>query len=106
MKITQLDVWPVLSAKAGKIKANGAVVLDDTVKLKFTLIEGPTGLFAGLPGKKGKDGKWYPEVYVLDDTLKATLNSEAVKAYEEKQSGVLPQGEAAGPENQDTTIPF
>ncbi len=48
----------------------------------FTLIDGPNGLFAGIPNEKGKDGNYYDKV-IFPAELKKQLNNMALHKYDE-----------------------
>lgn len=114
--ISDVQVYP-LKKSHPKIKANGTLVVGSAFKIKFTLFNGPKGLFVGFPGEQGekineKTGKkeWYPYVSVIDDNTRKELQKAVVGAYNKKVGNdtKLDQGTAAGPTNQteDDDIPF
>ena len=45
------------------------------------IIEGKEGLFVTMPQVSGKDGKFYPTVMCLDDSLKEKLEKVVLEAY-------------------------
>jgi len=45
------------------------------------IIEGKEGLYVTMPQISGKDGKFYPTVMCLDDSLKEKLERVALEAY-------------------------
>lgn len=114
INVSEVKVWPLKNSE-NKVKANGSFVVNDALKVKFTLFTGPKGLFVGLPGKYGKDkeGKktWYPDVQLINEDAQKVINGAVISAYN-KQTGntsSLSQGKAAGPTNQtedDDELPF
>lgn len=66
-----IEVTPV--ANAGKLKASGKVLIAGVVSVKFRVMEGTNGLFVALPSTKGKDGKYYAEVFIPDETTRQQL---------------------------------
>lgn len=108
--ITEVKVWP-LKKDHPKIKANGSMVIDDVWRMRFTVVNGPTGLFVGFPGKYGEKvdsetGKkpWYSDVYCLDDGVRKEINTEILAAYN-KEIGNTDQGAPPDPVDKDQ-IPF
>ena len=65
----------------------------------FTLVEGNSGLFVGVPSAKGKDDKYYDRVYIPKE-LKEQLTEMAISMYNESK------GEAASASGTDDTTPF
>jgi hypothetical protein len=51
----------LLKTKHDVIVANGTVLVGGTVEVKFTMMKGPNGLFASLPGRKDPKGAVNPE---------------------------------------------
>lgn len=111
---SNVQVFP-LKKSHPTIKANGTVVISDAVKVKFTLWNGPKGLFVGFPGEKGqkineKTGKqeFYPYISVIDDSARKELQKAVIAAYNTKTGNKMSQGEAAGPSSQveEEEIPF
>ena len=99
---------------SSKLKASGTFVLDKAVEVNYTLLEGPKGLFVGMPGNYGKKqdpatGKlpFYQSIKILDKKIQADLTKAVLEAYNKKTSGsVTSQGHAAGPDSQVDDIPF
>ena len=46
------------------------------------VVEGKNGLFVGMPGEKGKDGKWHDTAYPLTKEFRQMLNEVVLEAYE------------------------
>jgi DNA-binding cell septation regulator SpoVG len=114
MNFSEIKVWP-LKKDNPKVKANGSFVIDEAIKVKFTLFNGPKGLFVGLPGKSGldKEGKkvWYPDVSIISVEVQKQVNDAVLKEYNKRIGNTtLSQGKAAGPVNQvednDDGCPF
>lgn len=38
-----------------------------------SLVDGSKGMFAGMPSRQGKDGKWWPIVKVKDEALASAI---------------------------------
>jgi len=71
---TNLKVFPLKDK--GNLKGHGTVTIGGHVEVRFTVLEGKNGIFAGLPGRKGtkpgEDGKipWYADVKIPDEELR------------------------------------
>lgn len=85
MKATKITCFPVKVA-AGKVKANGVVTLEDTVELKYALMQGPKEIFISWNGGKAfetKDGKkgWDSPIKILDEAFNKKLTEEVLAKY-------------------------
>lgn len=70
-----------------KTKAFINLTLDDCLVVKgLTLVEGKDGLFLSFPSKKGKDGKYYNDIYSLDKDWTKLLSDACIKKYNEINS--------------------
>lgn len=112
--VTDVKVWP-LKKPNDKVKANGVFVVNDALKVKYTLFKGQKGLFVGLPGKYGdnKEGKkeWYPDVQLINEDAQKVVNAAVLKEYNKVTGNTagLSQGKAAGPSSQvedEDELPF
>lgn len=112
--ISDVQVFP-LKKLHPKIKANGTLVVGGAFKVKFTIFNGPKGLFVSFPGEQGqkineKTGKkeWYPYVSVIDKNINTEMQKIVMTAYNSKTGNTLDQGEAVGASSQvdDNEIPF
>lgn len=82
---SEIQLWPVANSR--KVKANGSVLVANTLTVKFALFEGKNGAWLALPTEKyEKDGQmkyadkvWFPKVEHKDQ-----LTEMVVKAYNEK----------------------
>jgi DNA-binding cell septation regulator SpoVG len=88
------------------IKASGTVVVANSVKVNFTVMEGSKGLFAKLPSHKGKDDqgtdKWYDDVYITDEDVRKDFQREVLAAFKALDSGT----ETKKPSSPDSDLPF
>ena len=67
-----------------KTKAFIELCLDKTLVIKgLTLVEGSRGLFLAFPSSKGKDGKYYNSVYLMDKDFSKKLEDACIKKYNE-----------------------
>jgi len=72
---------------SGKTKAFVDVNINDAILIKgFRVVDGSKGLFIGMPGRQGSDGKWYNNISLLDDDAKDTLTTAVLGAYENEQA--------------------
>ena len=46
------------------------------------VVEGKHGLFVGMPGRKGKDGKWHDTAYPVTKEFRELLNDVVLSSYE------------------------
>ena|SRR3990167_6782235 len=76
---TNVDVRRINNA--GKLKANGKVLVAGVVEVKFRVMEGANGLFAALPSTKGKDDKYYNDVYLPDEATRKLFQEVVLAAY-------------------------
>lgn len=67
----------------GKLKGIADVTLEDTVTLKgVRLIEGPNGLFAGMPRRKEKDGEYHDIVAVESRQFRQALTNALIREHQ------------------------
>jgi len=108
---TDIKIFPRTNAKFASLRGNGSCVIKGCVRVNFTLLEGPKGLFAVLPERSYKDGaetKRVKEVSLPDENLYAEFQKEVRTAYQsaltvgdQAKSGEEPQAPPA-----DDGIPF
>lgn len=73
------------------LRAFADVEIDGVLVVKGCgIFEGRDGLFASFPSEKGKDGKYYPKVFIKKDAadLRQAFNAAVIQAYNE---GVDPE---------------
>jgi len=63
------------------IKAFADVVINQVLVKGVRVIEGKKGVFLTMPQVSGKDGKFYPTVMLLDESLKEQLEKVVLEAY-------------------------
>jgi DNA-binding cell septation regulator SpoVG len=106
--VSDVQIWPVDGQ--GKVKARGNFMVANAFKVQYSLMQGPKGLFVGLPSRKGKDKegneKWYNDVFCTDEAVFKEMNTAVLAAYKSKTG--TSQGEAQGPSDQSRSdgIPF
>ena len=66
-----------------KIKAFVDVAVGDFIVKGLRIMEGKKGLFLGMPGEQGKDGKWYNAFYPKTQEAKQALSDLVMTAYQE-----------------------
>jgi DNA-binding cell septation regulator SpoVG len=72
------------------VKANGSFVYNGAFEIKFSLLQGPKGLFVGLPGESyvDKEGqkKWASKVKCVNDDITKEIQKAILKHIHLKQS--------------------
>jgi stage V sporulation protein G len=63
------------------VKAFADVVIGQVLVKGVRVVQGKNGLFAGMPKSKGKDGKWYDTVKILDDKLQQELQDTLLELF-------------------------
>ncbi len=51
------------------------------------VVGGNKGVFVSMPQERGKDGKWYDQVQLLDDSFKHQMTEAVLEAYAKKGNG-------------------
>ena len=75
VRITRLD-------GDGSLKAFCDISLFDSVVIKgLKVVEGKNGTFVSMPAEKGKDGKWYETVSVLNKETQKAVESTVLEAF-------------------------
>lgn len=65
-------VYPVKSS--GNLLANASIEIEGIVIKGFKVVEGRDSVFVSWPSQKGKDGKYYDQVYALDGDTRSDVN--------------------------------
>jgi len=64
------------------LKAFADVIFNGQLLVKGVKVaDGRNGLYVSMPSAQGKDGKWYPTVMLLEDSLKEELQTTVLEAY-------------------------
>ena len=111
--ISDIQVYPLKNPHP-TIKANLSFVINEAFKVKATLIQGPSGLFVGFPGKFGdkideqtKKQPFYADIVCFNKETSKQLNEAVLAAYQSKTGRTeLNQGTAPGPTDQRVNTPF
>lgn len=101
---SDLKVFKTKNTK-GKIRGNGSVVISDTVRINFTVVEGSKGLFASLPQhtyeKEGKT-QYASDVVIFDKARYNEFQQLVTEAFMKLSGGDTP----APTNDQGDDIPF
>lgn len=82
-------VYPVKSN--GNLLATASIEIEGIVIKGFKLVEGRDNVFVSWPSQKGKDGKYYDQVFALNKDIRREVEDiildeyEIVKANEDKK---------------------
>lgn len=67
---------------SSSLKAFADVIFNNQLLVKGVKVaDGRNGLYVSMPSAQGKDGKWYPTVMLLEDSLKEELQTAVLEAY-------------------------
>ena len=100
MKITNVAVFP--AKNAGKVKANGTLTVEDSVELKFIVLDGPKGAFLTWQGgkkyqkKDGTDG-WDSPIFIKDKDLNDTITKTVLAKLTSVSSGTGTSARSSAP---------
>ena len=67
-----------------KLKAFVDVSIGEYLIKGLRVVQGQKGLFLGMPGEKGKDGKWYDTFLPLTKEARESLAERVLSAYKEE----------------------
>lgn len=89
MEITTVTSFAV---NKGKVKANGKVILDDAIELKYVLMQGPQDMFVSWAGGKSytkKDGTkgWDSPIFIKDKAFNDTITEKVIGKYKSLNGG-------------------
>ncbi len=71
----------------GPLKAFVDVSVEGKILIKrIRVVEGNKGTFVSMPQERGKDGKWYDQVQLLDDGFKRQMTEAVLEAYEKEKN--------------------
>ncbi len=82
MNITAVKIYPFDTGNVqSSLRAYADVTLDDFLVIKgFRILVGKSsGLFVGMPSKKGKDGKYYDQIEFKENA--SILRDRILEAY-------------------------
>ena len=106
--ISDVKVWPV-KRENSRVKANASFIVNNAFRVKCTVFNGEKGMFVGLPGKYSEKvdpetnkKKWYPDVDVIDDTVRKQMTDAVLKEY----NNAINNTKTAPAAKSDDNIPF
>lgn len=71
----------------GPLKAFVDVSVEGKFLIKgIRVVDGNKGIFVSMPQERGKDGKWYDQVQLLDDDFKRQMTETVLEAYRKESS--------------------
>lgn len=76
----KVKVYPVKSN--GNLLANASIEIEDIVIKGFKVIEGRDKDFVSWPSQKGKDGKYYEQVFALNKDIRREVVDNILDEYE------------------------
>ena len=110
--ISGVLVWLPKGNTNSKIKANGVFTVNDAFQIKYTLFNGPKGMYVSLPGRYGDKideatGKktWYSDVKVVSDEAKKQMEKAVLDAYNKKVGNATTKAIEARFQQEDE-VPF
>ena len=109
MKVTSVEVFK-LNNPALKIKANGKVLIDGTLKLAFTIIDIGKGPFISWKGteeytdKQTGKKKYASPIIFENKDFEKEVTTEIINSY--KSNGQRPTTKSDGPTLTGDEIPF
>ncbi len=106
---SDVKVYPVKSSGAGKLRANGSVMVANTVIVKFSVMDGKNGLFVSVPSQQYKDktGKtaYNRHYYFPNKELMDELQTLVIDQYKNGSGGKSSGNQKnLGEENQDDSV--
>ena len=70
----------------GNLKAFADVKVGGSLIIRgFSVVQGKNGVFASMPRKAGKDGRWFDTLEPIDDELRKELQEKVLEAYEQEK---------------------
>lgn len=81
MNITEVKIY---LAQEEKLKAYVTITIDNAFIVRdLKIIQGTSGLFIAMPAKRRKDGSFQDVAHPLNQDVRARLEEQIFKAYEE-----------------------
>ena len=84
------DVMEIEVVDMKKLNGDGNVKAMANVKVAgsliihgFSVVQGPKGVFASMPRKVGKDGRWFDTLEPVNEDIRKELQAKVLEAYEE-----------------------
>lgn len=76
----KVKVSPVKSS--GNLLANASIEIEGIVIKGFKLVEGRDNDFVSWPSQKGRDGKYYDQVFALNKDIRREVEDKILDEYE------------------------
>lgn len=73
-------VYPVKSS--GNLLANASIEIEGIVIKGFKIVEGRDSDFVGWPSQKGKDGKYYDQVFAMNKDIRREVEDNILEEYD------------------------
>ena len=87
MKTSMLEMEVVDMRKLngdGNLKAFADVKVGGSLIIRgFSVVQGKKGVFASMPRKAGKDGRWFDTLEPVNEDIRKELQEKVLEAYEE-----------------------
>ena len=78
----KVNVYPIKNN--GNLLANASIEIEGLVIKGFKIVKGKESNFVSWPSQKGKDGKYYDQVYALDKDTRLDINDEILDKYDDE----------------------
>ena len=76
----RVKVYPVKNN--GNLLANASIEIEDIVIKGFKVVEGRDSDFVSWPSQKGKDGKYYDQVFALNKNIRREVEESILEEYD------------------------
>jgi stage V sporulation protein G len=68
----------------GSVKAFVDIAINESFLLKgIRIVKGKNGLFVSMPREKGRDGRWYETVHLMNPLVKDRVSSLVLSTYKD-----------------------
>lgn len=99
----EVHLWKTTS---DKILAVGNFTLGDKLKIACKVVNSENGPFMAMPRSKGKDGKWYNDITILDKDLFGQVSVAVMNKYKEMGGKVDTSKQEKSNEEKGDDYPF
>lgn len=76
----RVKVYPVKNN--GNLLANASIEIEGIVIKGFKVVEGRDSDFVSWPSQKGKDGKYYDQVFALNKNIRREVEESILEEYD------------------------
>ena len=74
----------------GSSMAYGKIILENIIEIDVSVMQGKNGLFVSYPSRKGKDGRYYAQVKIIDKMVADSIQDQVVRFYEQNIQNSAP----------------